>query len=214
MPGLAEANELNANRSLPTRILFWTGRNRHALPVRLHPHLPAKTRHAHHTHAADGATGNFCLIAGIDPPRRCRTGISRVYADAFEWVELPQMFPAWCFYADWRQAGDQASNAASGNYINKCPIIAGKCRYKVSQKDRGDGARPFNPLYWHFMDANRARAGKQPPHRPVFSPPGTGLGEAKSKANIWRSAEIIPSTAWCPHARDGRATDREKSRPC
>jgi deoxyribodipyrimidine photolyase-related protein len=30
------------------------------------------------------------------------------------------------------------------------------CRYKVGQKT-GPKACPFNPLYWHFMERNRAR---------------------------------------------------------
>jgi deoxyribodipyrimidine photolyase-related protein len=46
--------------------------------------------------------------------------------------------------------------AASGNYINKMSNYCGKCRYKVAQKT-GPDACPFNSLYWHFMDANRAR---------------------------------------------------------
>ena len=44
--------------------------------------------------------------------------------------------------------------AASGNYINKMSNYCVGCRYKVAQKT-GPNACPFNPLYWHFMDANR-----------------------------------------------------------
>ena len=77
-----------------------------------------------------------------------------VYADAYEWVELPNV-ASMILYAD---GGKLASKpyAASGNYINKMSNYCAGCTYSPSKKT-GEGACPFNPLYWHFMDRHRER---------------------------------------------------------
>ncbi|MEM6584824.1 MAG: cryptochrome/photolyase family protein, partial [Pseudomonadota bacterium] len=49
--------------------------------------------------------------------------------------------------------------AASGNYINKMSDYCKGCSYSVSKKT-GEGACPFNPLYWHFMDTHRETLSK------------------------------------------------------
>ena len=46
--------------------------------------------------------------------------------------------------------------AASGNYINTMSDYCRKCRYSPAKKT-GEGACPFNPLYWHFMHRHRDR---------------------------------------------------------
>ncbi|WP_252258214.1 cryptochrome/photolyase family protein [Erythrobacter aurantius] len=149
MPGLADDNALNATRPLPE--FFWTGDTE----MRCLADCVRTTRedaHAHHIQRLM-VLGNFCLIAGIDP-KAVQDWYLAVYADAFEWVELPNV-AAMVLYAD---GGNLATKpyAASGNYINKMSDYCKKCSYKVAQKT-GDGACPFNPLYWHFMDANRER---------------------------------------------------------
>jgi len=149
MPGLAQDNALNATRPLPE--FFWTGET----DMRCLADCVRTTRedaHAHHIQRLM-VLGNFCLIAGIDP-KAVQDWYLAVYADAFEWVELPNV-AAMVLYAD---GGNLATKpyAASGNYINKMSDYCKKCSYKVAQKT-GDGACPFNPLYWHFMDANRER---------------------------------------------------------
>lgn len=149
MPGLADDNALNAARPLPE--FFWTGKT----DMRCLADCVRTTRedaHAHHIQRLM-VLGNFCLIAGIDP-KAVQDWYLAVYADAFEWVELPNV-AAMVLYAD---GGNLATKpyAASGNYINKMSDYCKKCSYKVAQKT-GDGACPFNPLYWHFMDANRER---------------------------------------------------------
>jgi len=62
---------------------------------------------------------------------------------------------AMILYAD---GGKLASKpyAASGNYINKMSNYCAGCAYSPSKKT-GEGACPFNPLYWHFMDRHRER---------------------------------------------------------
>ena len=149
MPGLAEANALNAHRPLPE--FFWTGET----DMRCLSDCIRTTRedaHAHHIQRLM-VLGNFCLIAGIDP-RDVQDWYLAAYADAFEWVELPNV-AAMVLYADGGRLATKPY-AASGNYINTMSDYCKTCRYKVAQKT-GPDACPFNPLYWHFMDANRAR---------------------------------------------------------
>jgi len=42
---------------------------------------------------------------------------------------------------------------ASGNYINKMSNHCADCRFHVKVKT-GDGACPFNSLYWDFIQRN------------------------------------------------------------
>jgi deoxyribodipyrimidine photolyase-related protein len=149
MPGLAEANALNAHRPLPE--FFWTSET----DMRCLSDCIRTTRedaHAHHIQRLM-VLGNFCLIAGIDP-RDVQDWYLAAYADAFEWVELPNV-AAMVLYADGGRLATKPY-AASGNYINTMSDYCKTCRYKVAQKT-GPDACPFNPLYWHFMHANRAR---------------------------------------------------------
>jgi len=77
-----------------------------------------------------------------------------VYADAFEWVELPNV-TGMILFAD---GGYLASKpyAAGGNYINKMSNYCKNCSYKVSKKN-GEDACPFNYLYWDFLARNRTK---------------------------------------------------------
>ncbi|WP_299297260.1 cryptochrome/photolyase family protein [uncultured Erythrobacter sp.] len=149
MPDLETANELEATRPLPE--FFWTG----ATDMRCLSDCIRSTHnnaHAHHIQRLM-VVGNFCLLAGIDP-REVQDWYLAVYADAYQWVELPNV-SSMILYAD---GGKLATKpyAASGNYINKMSDYCKECSYSVSKKT-GEGACPFNPLYWHFMDRHRDR---------------------------------------------------------
>ena len=82
-----------------------------------------------------------------------------VYADAFEWVELPNTIGM----SQFADGGLLASKpyAASGNYINRMSDYCGRCRFDVKQKT-GDRACPFNYLYWDFLARNVATLGRNP----------------------------------------------------
>jgi deoxyribodipyrimidine photolyase-related protein len=97
--------------------------------------------------------GNFALIAGIDP-KQVNEWFLIVYADAFEWVELPNV-SGMILFAD---GGYLASKpyASGGAYINKMSNYCKNCRYKVSEKS-GANACPFNYLYWDFLARNRSK---------------------------------------------------------
>ncbi len=149
MPGLESANALDAQRPLPE--FYWTGDT----DMRCLSDCIRSTRdnaHAHHIQRLM-VLGNFALLAGIEP-RAVQDWYLVVYADAYEWVEMPNV-AAMILYAD---GGKLASKpyAASGNYINKMSDYCKKCRYSVSKKT-GEGSCPFNSLYWHFMDRHRDR---------------------------------------------------------
>ncbi|WP_236672090.1 cryptochrome/photolyase family protein [Croceicoccus sp. YJ47] len=147
MPELAEANALDADRPLPE--FYWTGET----DMRCIADCVRSTRdnaHAHHIQRLM-ILGNFALIAGI-VPQDVEDWFLVVYADAYEWVELPNV----AAMALWADKGRLASKpyAAGGNYINKMSDYCPDCHYSVSKKT-GEGACPFNALYWHFMVRNR-----------------------------------------------------------
>jgi deoxyribodipyrimidine photolyase-related protein len=75
-----------------------------------------------------------------------------VYADAYEWVELPNV-QGMAIFAD---GGVMASKpyAASGKYIDRMSDYCGGCRYDVRRRS-GDDACPFNLLYWNFLVEHR-----------------------------------------------------------
>ncbi len=181
MPGLVEANELAAHRPLPE--FFWTG----ATDMRCLADCIRTTRedaHAHHIQRLM-VLGNFCLIAGIDP-KAVQDWYLAVYADAFEWVELPNV-SGMVLYADGGRLATKPY-AASGNYINKMSDYCKGCRYKVAQKT-GPNACPFNPLYWHFMDRNRARLESNHRIGRIYAT-WDRMGEAKQREYL-ESAEIF-----------------------
>ena len=45
---------------------------------------------------------------------------------------------------------------SSGNYIDRMSDYCGTCAYSVKKKT-GEGACPFNLLYWHFLVRHRER---------------------------------------------------------
>jgi deoxyribodipyrimidine photolyase-related protein len=77
-----------------------------------------------------------------------------VYADAFEWVEMPNT-RGMALFAD---GGIVASKpyCSSGNYINKMSNFCKNCLYDV-KKATGEQACPFNYLYWNFLIKNEER---------------------------------------------------------
>jgi deoxyribodipyrimidine photolyase-related protein len=154
MPDLAHANALAAHRPLPA--FWWTGDT----PMRCVAQTVRSTRdnaYAHHIQRLM-VMGNFALIAGIDPAQVAEWFLA-VYADAYEWVELPNV-AGMALHAD---GGRLASKpyAASGAYIARMSDYCGSCRYTVKHKT-GPDACPFNALYWHFLDRNADRLGRNP----------------------------------------------------
>ena len=146
MPDYAETNALSADRKLPD--FYWTGETKMNC---LHQCVSdtMQNAYAHHIQRLM-VLGNFALLAGI-APREIEAWYLAVYADAYEWVELPNVH-GMVLYAD---GGLLASKpyAASGAYIDRMSDYCKGCVYDVKQKI-GEKACPFNILYWNFMIKN------------------------------------------------------------
>ncbi len=154
MPGYAESNALAADRPLPP--LYW------GAPTRMNclRQVVEDTRrnaYAHHIQRLM-VTGNFALLAGI-APAEVEAWYLAVYADAFDWVELPNTH-GMVLFAD---GGLLASKpyAASGAYIDRMTDYCRRCHFDPKRK-HGEGACPFNLLYWHFLARNEARLAGNP----------------------------------------------------
>jgi len=118
-------------------------------------HAVAQTRdeaYAHHIQRLM-VTGNFALLAGVDPAEVHDWYLS-VYIDAFEWVEAPNTI-GMSQFADGGVVGSKPY-VSSGAYIDRMSDYCGGCAYSVKTKT-GQGACPFNLLYWHFLDRHRDR---------------------------------------------------------
>ena len=55
----------------------------------------------------------------------------------------------------------RSPTVSGGNYINRMSDYCKSCAYDVRKKS-GEGACPFNLLYWHFLDRHRDRFGSNP----------------------------------------------------
>lgn len=146
MPGYTQLNFLDASRDLPG--FYWTGET----DMRCLSTVIGETidhAYAHHIQRLM-VTGTFALLAGIDP-FQVHEWYLEVYADAYEWVEAPNVI-GMSQFADGGILGSKPY-AASGNYISKMSDYCGQCRYDVKKKV-GEGACPFNALYWDFLDRN------------------------------------------------------------
>jgi deoxyribodipyrimidine photolyase-related protein len=154
MPEYASRNYLNAYRSLPS--FFWSADT----DLNCLQQCISQTRdyaYAHHIQRLM-VIGNFALLAGLDPEQVSRWYLE-VYADAYEWVELPNVL-GMVLFAD---GGEMASKpyAASGAYINRMSNYCKHCRYDVRRKS-GPDACPFNYLYWDFMARHESLLSQNP----------------------------------------------------
>jgi deoxyribodipyrimidine photolyase-related protein len=149
MPGYAHLNALGATRPLPW--LYWSGETRMNCVAQVVRDTRARA-YAHHIQRLM-ITGNFALLAGLDPDQVDEWYLI-VYADAYQWVEMPNV-RGMALFAD---GGVMASKpyAASGAYINRMSDYCSGCAYDV-RAGTGDRACPFNFLYWDFIARHRDR---------------------------------------------------------
>ena len=144
----------------------------------------ADNAYAHHIQRLM-VTGNFALLSGVAPHAIERWYLA-VYADAFEWVEMPNTL-GMAVFAD---GGQMASKpyAASGAYINKMSDYCSGCAYDVKLKT-GEAACPFNYLYWAFLIRNKERLS----HNPRLAMPYRTLaGWSKERqASVLAEAELF-----------------------
>jgi deoxyribodipyrimidine photolyase-related protein len=153
-PDYVDRNELAAKRDLPQ--FYWTGDTQmHCLSQAIGQTL--ELAYAHHIQRLM-ITGNFALIAGVDP-KQVHEWYLAVYADAYEWVELPNTL-GMSQFADGGLLGSKPY-ASSGAYINRMSDYCKSCRFDVKQRT-GPNACPFNSLYWDFIARNETRLRKNP----------------------------------------------------
>ncbi len=151
MPAYKDNNFFDAQRKLPD--FFWSTDTKlnciKQCVIQTKQHA-----YAHHIQRLM-VLGNFLLLCGVDPDE-VNEWYLIVYADAFEWVELPNV-TGMILFAD---GGFLASKpyAASGAYINKMSNYCSSCDYNVKEK-AGDEACPFNYLYWNFLDQHKDKLG-------------------------------------------------------
>jgi deoxyribodipyrimidine photolyase-related protein len=160
MPDYRERNFFDHDRPLPD--FYWTGETDMAC-LRACITQTKEEAYAHHIQRLM-VTGNFAMLAGI-APKAVHEWYLAVYADAYEWVELPNTL-GMSQFADGGLLGSKPY-AASGNYINKMSDYCRECRYKVLQKT-GPDACPFNYLYWDFLERNRGKLATNPRLRPIY----------------------------------------------
>lgn len=149
MPEYATLNALDAKRPLPW--FYWSAETKmHCLSEAI-----GQTRdnaYAHHIQRLM-ITGNFALIAGLAPDDVGEWYLV-VYADAYEWVEMPNV-RGMALHADGGVVGSKPY-ASSGAYINRMSDYCKKCHYDVRDAT-GERACPFNFLYWDFMARHEDR---------------------------------------------------------
>lgn len=149
MPSYAEHNFFDAQRPLPE--FYWSAETKMNCLRQCVTETKANA-YAHHIQRLM-VLGNFALLAGISPAE-VNEWFLIVYADAFEWVELPNV-TGMILFAD---GGYLASKpyAAGGSYIKRMSNYCERCEYKVTKKN-GEDACPFNYLYWDFLVRNREK---------------------------------------------------------
>lgn len=154
MPNYAKLNDFNATEKLPD--FYWTGKTKMNCLSQV-INMTKRDALSHHIQRLM-ITGNFALLLGVTPSEVCDWYLA-VYADAFEWVELPNTL-GMALFAD---GGFLASKpyAASGAYINRMSNFCKSCAFKVKEK-LGNDACPFNYLYWDFMLRHQAKLSKNP----------------------------------------------------
>jgi deoxyribodipyrimidine photolyase-related protein len=149
MPSYASGNFFNHKAPLPS--FYWTGET-DMLCLKEAIGQTLEEAYAHHIQRLM-VTGNFALLAGVEP-REVHEWYLMVYADAYEWVEMPNTL-GMSQFADGGLLGSKPY-IASGAYIDRMSDYCGPCRYNVKERT-GPDACPFNALYWHFLARHRRR---------------------------------------------------------
>jgi deoxyribodipyrimidine photolyase-related protein len=149
MPEYGRRNALDAQGPLPS--IYWTGATDMACvadavsAVRTHAY-------AHHIQRLM-VTGNLAMLLGVHPDA-VDDWYMVVFADAYEWVEMPNT-RGMATFADGGIVGSKPY-AASGAYIDRMSDYCRGCRYDVKDRN-GPDACPFNALYWDFLDRHEKR---------------------------------------------------------
>ncbi|MFM9106239.1 MAG: cryptochrome/photolyase family protein [Chloroflexota bacterium] len=154
MPGLWEANAWEARAPLPA--WFWSGDTDLACLRDVLRRVLA-TGYSHHIERLM-ILCNFSMLAGLDPAEVAHWFLA-AYEDAYEWVVLPNVIGMGLNADGGRVATKPYVSAAA--YINRMSDFCRGCRYDRNRRT-GDGACPYNTLYWDFMIRNETRLKANP----------------------------------------------------
>jgi len=154
MPSYGQRNALQAKRPLPR--WYWDANTKMAC-IKAAVQQSLDYAYAHHIQRLM-VTGNFALLAGLHPDEVDQWYLG-IYIDAHDWVEMPNT-RGMSLSADGGLIATKPY-ASSGNYINKMSDHCKNCHYQVKQRT-GEGACPFNSLYWDFLDRHRERFANNP----------------------------------------------------
>ena len=143
MPDYLKANHFKADLPLPD--FYWSGETDMRCVAEAINNLRVYGSNHHIQRLM--ITGNFALIAGLNP-QAVNDWYWLSYTDAYEWVVTPNVL-GMALYAD---GGLLATKpyAASANYINKMSNCCAGCVYN-QRETIGEKACPFNALYWDFL---------------------------------------------------------------
>lgn len=182
MPEYKNLNYFDAKLKLPN--FYWTGDTK----MNCISNVVKQTKQYAYSHHIQRlmVTGNFALLAGLNVKEVCEWYLI-VYADAFDWVELPNTL-GMALFGD---GGYFASKpyAASGNYINKMSNFCASCHYNVKTNDQ-ENSCPFNSLYWDFINRNKNKLENNQRLRFVYST-WNKMNEEKKSMILERSKNLI-----------------------
>ena len=144
MPDYKVHNRLENFNQLPD--FYWTGKTKmNCLKQSITDSL--ETAYAHHIQRLM-ITGNFALLIQCHPDEVDAWYLG-IYADAIEWVQLPNTRGM----SQWADGGIVATKpyVSSGSYIHKMSNYCEGCHYDRNKRT-GEDACPFNSLYWNFLE--------------------------------------------------------------
>lgn len=154
MPDYARKNVLRARRPLPA--FYWNAET----DMRCVSEVVGMTRRHAYSHHIQRlmVTGNFAALAGLDV-KQVSDWYLAVYADAYEWVELPNTL-GMALHADGGLVGTKPY-ISSGAYIHRMSDFCGRCRFDPKRR-AGPDACPFTTLYWDYLMRHESRFKQNP----------------------------------------------------
>lgn len=148
MPEYIERNALSCD-DVDVPDFFWTGDTQ--MRCVSDSMRTVKTHaYAHHIQRLM-ILGLYAQLRGVHP-RRFHDWHMAMYADAIDWVSLPNTL-GMSQFGDGGVVGTKPY-CASGNYIHKMSNYCRNCRFDYKQAS-GEAACPFTTLYWDFLDRHR-----------------------------------------------------------
>ncbi|EWG99924.1 cryptochrome/photolyase family protein [Halomonas sp. BC04] len=191
MPDYKRGNTLGATGDLPA--CYWSGDTElHCLKRAIE--MTRDNAYAHHIQRLM-VTGNFALLCDVAPEALCDWYLA-VYADACEWVELPNVL-GMVLHADGGLMGSKPY-CASGKYIDR---MSDHCRHCCFDPKLviGKDACPLNSLYWGFLERHADALAGNPRMALIYGSLGrmneTKRAAIRDQASAFL-AQLPRATAW------------------